>query len=284
MTSKLLAAHSLKWNPFSQEIPVEAILVTPALESFLWRVEHLAREGGFALVSGEVGTGKSVALRLLVDRLSRLRDVKVGVLTRPQSAINDFYREMGEVFAVPLSPHNRWAGTKVLRETWQAHVESALFRPVLVIDEAQDMPPACLNELRLLSSTALDSHLVLTVVLAGDARLLEKLRRDDLLPLGSRIRVRLATESLSSEQLATCLRHALAAAGNPKLMTTELVATLADHCAGNLRVLMTMAGELLDAALQRDVDQLDEKLYLDLFHAERPAPKRVATPAERRRR
>ena len=284
MTSKLLAAHSLKWNPFSPEIPVEAILVTPALESFTWRVEHLAREGGFALVTGEVGTGKSVALRLLVERLSRLRDVKVGVLTRPQSALNDFYRELGDIFAVPLSPHNRWAGTKILRERWQAHVESALFRPVLVIDEAQDMPPACLNELRLLSSTALDSHLVLTVVLAGDARLLEKLRRDDLLPLGSRIRVRLATESLSSDQLATCLRHALAAAGNPKLMTPELVAALSDHCAGNLRVLMTMAGELLDAALQRDVDQLDEKLYLDVFHAARPAPQRAAAAADRRRR
>ena len=284
MTSKLLAAHSLKWNPFSPEIPVEAILVTPALESFTWRVEHLAREGGFALVTGEVGTGKSVALRLLVERLSRLRDVKVGVLTRPQSALNDFYRELGDIFAVPLSPHNRWAGTKILRERWQAHVESALFRPVLVIDEAQDMPPACLNELRLLSSTALDSHLVLTVVLAGVARLLEKLRRDDLLPLGSRIRVRLATVSLSSDQLATCLRHALAAAGNPKLMTPELVAALSDHCAGNLRVLMTMAGELLDAALQRDVDQLDEKLYLDVFHAARPVPQRAAAAADRRRR
>lgn len=284
MTSKLLAAHSLKWNPFSPEIPVEALLVTPALENFTWRVEHLAREGGFALVTGEIGTGKSVALRLLVDRLSRLRDVKVGVLTRPQSAINDFYREMGEIFAVPLSPHNRWAGTKALRETWQSHLESALFRPVLVIDEAQDMPPACLNELRLLSSTALDSHLVLTVILAGDARLLDKLRRDDLLPLGSRIRVRLATESLSSEQLAACLRHALASAGNPKLMTAELVATLCDHAAGNLRVLMTMAGELLDAALQRDVDQLDEKLYLDIFHAARPMPQRIASAAAERRR
>ena len=284
MTRKLLAAHSLKWNPFTAEIPPEAFLVTPALESFGFRVEQLARDGGFALVTGEPGTGKSVALRLLVERLSRLSDVKVAVLSRPQSAINDFYREMGEVFSVPLSPHNRWAGTKVLRERWQQHLQSSLVRAVLLVDEAQEMPVACLNELRLLSSIELDSKLLLTVVLAGDARLVAKLGRDELLPLGSRIRVRLHLEPSTPEQLIALLRHALQAAGNPRLMTAELVAALAGHSAGNPRVLMTQAAQLLDAALQKDVVQLDEKLFLETLEAARPAPQRTAAASERRRR
>ena len=71
----------------------------------------------------------------------------------------------------------------------------------------------------MLASIDLDSKLLLTVALAGDARLAAKLSRDELLPLGSRIRVRLALEPSSSEQLAALLRHALAAAGNPRLMT-----------------------------------------------------------------
>jgi hypothetical protein len=49
---KLLSLWGLKWNPFSPEVPGEALLVTPRIESFAWRVEQLVQEGGFALISG----------------------------------------------------------------------------------------------------------------------------------------------------------------------------------------------------------------------------------------
>ena len=117
MTKKLLQLYGLKWNPFAPDVPVDAVHVTPRLESFAWRVEHLARDGGFAAILGEPGTGKSILLRLLAARLTALRDVVVGVLTRPQAGLADFYREVGHLFGVPLSPHNRWAGAKALRDT-----------------------------------------------------------------------------------------------------------------------------------------------------------------------
>ena len=75
----------------------------------------MLREGGFALIVGEPGTGKSVTLRLLAQRLAREPEILVGALSRPQANVADFYREMGEVFGVPLRPHNRWGGAKALR-------------------------------------------------------------------------------------------------------------------------------------------------------------------------
>src|SRR5436189_195301 len=155
-SKKLLALWGLKWNPFSPELPREALLVTAALDNFAWRVEQLVQEGGFALVTGEPGTGKSVALRLVAARLQALRD-----------------------------------------------------------------------------ATAL-----LTVILAGDGRLLELLRHQDLIPLGTRIRTRLLLEAASRTELGQLLSHALAKAGNAALMTAELQSTLVDHAAGNYRVLM----------------------------------------------
>jgi len=282
MTKKLLSLYGLKWNPFSPELPQEALLMTPKIESFCWRIEQtLVREGGFALVIGESGTGKSVAVRLLNERLSKVREATVGELEHPSSGIADFYREMGELFGVPLKPHNRWNGFKVLREKWQLHIDQALVRPVLLVDEAQEMDPAVLGELRFLSSTRFDSRIILTVVLAGDFRLTEMLRTADLVPLGTRIRARLTMDHASVEELLACLKYLVAAAGNAKLMTPELMTTICEHAAGNYRLMSNLAGELLDAAAQRERTQLDEKLYLEVFAAKAPPP-RPAAAAKRR--
>ena len=266
MNKKLLALYGLKWNPFSPELPIEALQVTPGVDNFCWRVEHtLVREGGFALITGDPGTGKSVALRLLAERLGPLQDLTVGAIAHPSSNLADFYREMGDLFGVELRPHNRWGGFKALRERWLAHLESTLLRPALLIDEAQEMHPSVLNELRLLSSMQFDSRLLLGVVLAGDGRLSARLRREELLPLGSRLRIRLQLEYASREELMSCLAHLQSSAGNANLMTPGLSQTLCDHAVGNYRVLTTMAGELLATAAQREITQLDEKLYLELF-------------------
>lgn len=162
MSNKLLSLYGLKWNPFLPDVPTEALHPTPRSQSFTWRLEQLVRDGGFATIVGDPGTGKSVTLRLCAERLAGLRDVVVGAISRPQSSLPDFYREAGHLFGVALTPHNRWAGSKALREKWQAHVASAGFRPVLLIDEAQEMKPQVLSELRLLSSTDLDSRVLIT--------------------------------------------------------------------------------------------------------------------------
>jgi len=278
MNKKLLQLYGLKFNPFSPEIPTEAVRVSPAVESFLWKLEQaLAREGGFALITGEPGTGKSVTLRLVAERLSTQPELVVGVISRPQANAADFYRELGEAFQVDLRPHNRWAGARLLRERWQAHIETTLLRPVLLVDEAQEMKPAVLSELRLLSSARFDSRQLLTVVLSGDGRLVDKLRREELLPLGSRIRTRLQLDFVEPDELRLTLKHLLSVAGNPGLMTSELVTTLCEHSLGNYRVLISLSGEMLTAAAHKDVPQLDEKLYLELFAPPRTAAKTAVT-------
>ena len=219
MRKKLLSLYGLKWNPFSPDVPIEALFVPPPIDHFCWRLEQQVKDGGFALITGEPGIGKSVTLRLLSHRLQALPEQVVGVLTRPQSGIADFYRELGELFAVPLAPHNRWGGFKALRQRWQQHLSATLWRPALLIDEAQEMDPAVLSELRLLSSTQFDSCSILTVVLAGDGRLLERFSHRDLLPIASRIRVRLNLEPKTPKELAEYLEHVLTQAGNPRLMT-----------------------------------------------------------------
>src|SRR3970040_2578027 len=105
MSQKRLPLYGLKFNPFSPELPTEAIYLPPRVENFYWRIENAQiGEGGFAMIHGEPGSGKSVTLRLLAERLARLADITVGIINHPQSNLADFYRAMGGVFCVPPTP------------------------------------------------------------------------------------------------------------------------------------------------------------------------------------
>jgi type II secretory pathway predicted ATPase ExeA len=272
--TEIRSLYGLKYNPFLPDLPTDALFTIPETEQFAQRVQSMAEQGGFALITGDPGLGKSKTLQKIAHRLQQIPDLTVGVMQRPQSKLGDFYRELGELFNVGLSPANRYGGFKSLRSRWQSHCQSTLFRPVLLIDEAQQVSADCLTELRLLQSHSFDSQSLLFTVLCGDNRLPERFRTAELLPLGSRISQRLVLKPLSPEQLQDYLHFALDQAGNSQLMTEELIRTLAAHCANNLRVLNQMAAELLAAATQQNLSRIDEALFFQLFSPAGSKPRR----------
>lgn len=261
----LRALYGLKYNPFLPALPPEALFALPGVDAFAHRVQTMAAQGGFALITGDPGLGKSKTLQLIAHKLEQIPDLSVRVVERPQSTLGDFYRELGELFNAPLSPANRYGGFKTLRTRWKNHCHSTLMRPVLLIDEAQLATTACLTELRLLQSDHFDSQSLLFTILCGDGQLPERFRDADLLPLGSRIGPRLAITPQSPELLQAYVNFALEQAGCPHLMTAELVRTLAAHAANNMRVLNHMAAELLSAAAEQNLPHIDEALFFELF-------------------
>ncbi len=78
-------------------------------------------------------------------------------------------------------------------------------------------------------------------------------------------------DQASKEQLTNFINHCLDSAGNPKLITQSVIASLAEHAAGNYRTLTNLANELLNAAIRNEVAVVDEKLYFETFtyHADK---------------
>jgi general secretion pathway protein A len=72
MTTKPLALYGLKSHPFYPDLPVDTM---PAVDTFLRRVELTLADGGFAVLTGDPGTGKTIALRLLAERMDALPSI-----------------------------------------------------------------------------------------------------------------------------------------------------------------------------------------------------------------
>ncbi len=279
---KLMSLFGLKWNPFQADVPTEALYRRAEIQSLIFRVENLVMDGGIACVMGESGYGKSVALRLVDEQLKGLREVTVARLDRPQSSMADFYRELGDLFGVSLRVSNRYGGFQALRKRWRQHIESTLLRPVLLIDEAQAMQTLALSELRLLLADEFDSRRILTVVLAGDMRLSERLKDIELVPLARRIRTRVTLGALADEEMKKMLEYALLAAGNKQLMTQGVLDAVISHSAGSPATMMHTADELLAKAIATEKAQIDEKLFFETYETPKSRPAKAAATNQRR--
>lgn len=212
--------------------------------------------------------------------------LKRGDSVRDNSSSADFYRELGHLFGVGLSPHNRWAGSKALREQWLAHIDKTRTRPVLIIDEAQEMKTPVFAELRLLSSLNLDARALLTVIIAGDERLTARLNTADMLPIQSRIRTHLQLGYAEPERLLAVLDKTLEYAGRADLISDDVKRALSTHAHGNLRAMMTMADHLLSHVVQHDLERIDEQVFFDVFKQQLDtstnASNKTANPKRRR--
>jgi len=110
----LRALYGLKYNPFLSNVPVETLWVLPGAEPFAHRIQALVSQGGFALITGDPGQGKSKTLQWIAQRLRLMPDLVVGIMERPQSKLADFYRKLGELFGVGLTPLNCYGSFKAL--------------------------------------------------------------------------------------------------------------------------------------------------------------------------
>ena len=223
-------------------------------------------------------------LSILAASLATQRDVTVGVISRPQANIADFYREMGELFGVELRPHIASPARKSCdsagRPTSRAHCPG---RPVLVVDEAQEMQSSVLAELRLLTSA---DPRELQYPADRGARRRRTARRTPALRGVPPARQPRAGAPADRTRIAAGPAGVPAATpctgpSAPTLMTAEVIAAICDHAQGNPRALMIMAAELLEAAAQREARQIDETLFFEICAVPATSEAKAAT---RRRR
>ena len=208
--------YGLREKPFSLLPDPGFLYPSPKHRMALVLLEYsLMNQAGFSVITGEIGTGKTTLIRQLLNQMDR--DVTVGL-------ISNTHRSFGELLQWVLMAFNLEYAGKDKVGLYQTFIDFLIQeyarnrRTVLIIDEAQNMAPETLEELRMLSNVNADKDQVLQVFLVGQAGLRDLLRRPDLEQFAQRISVDYHLEPLNAQETRDYIRHRLmVAGGDPEL-------------------------------------------------------------------
>ena len=182
-------------------------------EALAHLVYGVTESGGFIQLTGEVGTGKTTLVRsLLLNKMPENADV--AVVLNPQLSVVEFLATICEELHIDV-PHNK-GSVKALTDALNQHLLKAHAegrRTILVVDEAQNLAPAVLEQVRLLTNLETAKQKLLQIILIGQEELRDLLARNDLRQLAQRITARYHLEPLSRDETASYIEHRLKVAG-----------------------------------------------------------------------
>jgi type II secretory pathway predicted ATPase ExeA len=199
-------------EPFTANIELDGILQTPELQAVNQRVEYAIRLGGIGLLTGEVGAGKSTALRWAAGRLHPSK-YKVLWVTATAGSILEVYRQLLAELDIQTASSSRAVLTRQIKSQIENLVVTKKQQPLLIIDEASLLRLDVFTELHTLTQYQGDSKPWLPIILAGQKNLADNLLYRTAIPLASRIIARSHLEAVNRQGMEEYLMHHLNIAG-----------------------------------------------------------------------
>lgn len=252
---------NLREMPFSIAPDPAYLYMSPRHQEALGHLLYgTGKYGGFVQLTGEVGTGKTTIIRTLLAQ--RLDNVDVAMIHNPRQSEREFVQsicdELGVVYdkATPT--------LKTLVDALNAYLierHQAGRRTVLIIDEAQQLAPDVLEQVRLLTNLETSKEKLLRIMLVGQPELAELLARQDLRQLAQRITARYHLTPLSADEATEYIAHRLQVAGGARdLFSAAAIKVIHRHAAGIPRLINILCDRALLGAYSQSVRQVTPEL------------------------
>lgn len=243
---------ALKREPFAQELAIEDIMKTPALISVKDRFDYAVRLGAMALVTGEVGSGKSTALRWAASQLHP-SEYRTLWITATSGSILELYRQLSSELEIDTATPSRAVVTRIIRRQILELTQAKKLKVVLIIDEASLLRLDVFAELHTICQFEGDSKPLLPIMLAGQNNLVDLLLYRTSLPLSSRIVAKSHLEGVSRQDMDDYLNHHLKIAGiSHNLFADDATTAIHQASGGILRRANHLArGALIAAANEK---------------------------------
>jgi type II secretory pathway predicted ATPase ExeA len=239
----LKAFFAFKRHPFPPACAPQPLFRSNSLDAALLQAKNALSSRLHLLVTAPPGLGKSSFCRLLLDELNP-REFKPLYLVGQPVGLTDLLRSVADAFGLESSCR-RGRAAAFLAQGLEKIAASSAAHPVLILDEAQQLPMEAIEMLRLIAETQNRSLLSLVLVATDDFPRL--LARPAFAPLAGRFSLRLRMNPLSPDQAAGFVEHAFAAVGMDNILAPNAIASLHAASSGSPRRI----GAFLAAAMQR---------------------------------
>jgi general secretion pathway protein A len=257
----------LRESPFNVNPDPRYLFLTPQIQEALAGLTYgIQNKKGFILLTGEVGTGKTTLLNRLLETLGSQR-ASTAFIFNSQLNVSQLFDFILADFGISCETRSK-SGVLLRLNQWLLERYRVGETAVLIIDEAQNLTPPVLEEIRLLTNLETSTEKLLQIVLTGQPELEEKLRLPQLRQLRQRITLRFRTSSLSLEETSGYIQERLRIAGanGEPIFSEEAANALHQYAQGIPRV----------------VNLLCEHAMINAYVAqERPVPARIVEEAAR---
>lgn len=233
MKHKYMAFFGFNKAPFGTDIKPSDILKTPELMDVESRFDYVISLGAIGLIAGEVGSGKSTALRYALSKLHP-SEYRTLYITATSGSILEFYRQFVDALDIHILSNSKAVMTKVIKKEIVDWVCDKKMKLVLVIDEASLMRLEVFSELHTICQFEKDSKPWLPIILSGQNNLIDKLTYRSSQPLASRVVAKSHLQGVDIKGMETYLKHHLAITGIKQMLFEKNAITAIHQGSGGL--------------------------------------------------
>ncbi|MGB0750234.1 MAG: ExeA family protein, partial [Magnetospiraceae bacterium] len=221
--------------------------------------------GGFVLLTGEVGTGKTTVCRYILDQIPDTVDL--ALILNPKVSEVELLANICDELHIPYLSKDLSVKSLVdllNKKLLELHAKDR--RPVLIIDEAQNLAPQVLEQIRLLTNLETAKRKLLQIILVGQPELNEMLARPELRQVSQRVTARYHLYPLSKAETAAYIAHRLSVVDiRPDLFTAQALAMVYKLTRGVPRLVNVLCDRCLLAAFVKDVQRVGPVLVKDAY-------------------